>query len=63
VTVRVDIGANAGNVTAAVSGVKDAIRAAAAEARAFADIDMGHGELAKFEADIQRLTRALNTLR
>ena len=62
-TVKIDIGANPGSVVTAFERIKEALRQAKQAAADFAAEDMSHPELAALEAQVKRLTLAMQTMR
>ena len=61
-TVRIPISGDSGSLTSAIDRIRDAIRKAGQEAKAFADIDLSHPEIAKVSADLRGLQENVQRL-
>ena len=61
-SVNIGISANPSQVVNAFDSVRDAIRRAGQEGRAFRDLDLSHPELAGFATDLGRMQQQLEDL-
>lgn len=61
-TVRIPIQADAAGVTQQIDRIRDAIRRAGQESRAFRDLDLSHPELRQFADDLERIRQNIDHL-